>query len=205
MKENTLPIRKNDQVKISVNRSKGIVTRTLDDNNYSFVDCGDNSSGTGWYYNGVLHLTDEVTKRIRAKEVDASNDSDDETPFQHSSLEGVAEGDTLKTSNGTLAVVKNVSALQVVAGSYKFVKSDGSGWGNQEVSAMLVASDDDSPEKVPHHAADVGDHVELSNGDIVEVSKVSKRQIRAGGYKFKRSDGTGWGDQDLFIIATTDK
>mgnify|MGYP006424642723 CR=1 FL=1 len=199
MNEDVLPIYKNDQVKFLLRRGKGIVTRTIEDTDSSYVDCGKTSSGSGWYYNGVLCLTDEITKKIRKKELNAETPSDDENnrSFQKQCLNEVSEGDVLRTSDDKTVIVSNVSSRQVCAGPYKFVKSDGSGWGSQDVDAMV--SSQEQTEIVPHHQADVGDYVKLSNGDIVNVTNVSSRQIRAGGHKFKRSDGTGWADESLSI------
>lgn len=101
--------------------------------------------------------------------------------------------------------VKSVSSRQIVTQyGTKYKRSDGLGWNTEPTrlkgSVSQPESDDDDG-GVDLTSVDVGDVVVLSDGSEAEVTKATKRQVRAAGYKFARSDGQGWADQEISVTA----
>jgi len=192
---NKLPIRKNDEVAIyGDKRKKGTVERVWEKKGYAVVDCGHSSRYTGFWYFESLIIVDEKIRSIRQKELRRKSGFK-----EASALTDVEKGDLLVTSKGETVVVNSVTARQVKAGGLKFVKSSGEGWGDQKTTAQP------KPEETPQAIRDledveVGDTVEISNGNFEEITKVSTRQIQTENHKFKRSDGTGWADETASIV-----
>lgn len=85
----------------------------------------------------------------------------------------------------------------------KFKKSDlTSGWGTEPSELALDVESFDRnqiPERELNNI-EVGDKVLNSDGNSLEVTNVTARQIKTDGDNYKKSDGEVWGGGDLTLI-----
>lgn len=193
---NEAEVMKGDEVAVAGREVIGIARTEPDEFGNVWVDCKTDSA-TGFYHRSLLFHTDKVTKRVRSK---SSKEKKLNTAgFETESLDSVEEGDKIILSTGDKITVDVVSSRQVRAGDFKFVKSSGEGWGDQEVTAKPNNSGGMRNVCKELDNIEEGSIVKISNGEYEQVTKVSARQIRTNNYKFKRSDGTGWSDQKEII------
>lgn len=150
----------------------------------------------------IIHKIDE--EESNRKKVEATKNSGGEVSKQLFVGREVA----IVYGDGTVekSTVADLSKRQVTTmNGMKFKRSNWeSGWGSPEAKITVDPHmiEDATGEPVTEEALEniqEGDLVTLSTGGSAKVTKVSSRQIRAGRYKFAKSDGSGWGDQEVSI------
>lgn len=85
------------------------------------VDCSLQDEEVEWYINNV------------ESQMEAAPEP--KTPETPQPLSSVEEGDEIYLSDGTQAVVNETTSRSVKASGKSFVKSDGTGWGSNELDA----------------------------------------------------------------------
>lgn len=84
---------------------------------------------------GCVLTDEEVEWYINNVESQMEASEEKKTPEPPKPLSGVEEGDRIYLSDGTEAVVSGTTSRSVKASGRSFVKSDGTGWGSNELDA----------------------------------------------------------------------
>lgn len=84
---------------------------------------------------GCVLTDEEVEWYIKNVESQKTEPETEKKPEPPKPLSGVEEGDRIYLSDGTEAVVSGTTSRSVKASGRSFVKSDGTGWGSNELDA----------------------------------------------------------------------
>lgn len=78
---------------------------------------------------------EDINWYIRNVESQVETSEDEKKPKPPKPLTHVEEGDQIRLSDSTTATVREVTSRSVKARGKSFVKSDGTGWGSNELNA----------------------------------------------------------------------